>query len=292
MKLMSRLQYKNCESGEYFNTALRTLDETVQLINDFPWALQRELAPIQLTCPSVTVEHPSGSFLKIGPYYNGKFCLYLLNRDGLLLHKIVAELEDAITVFVDFFAEKPMTGFVPHGFVHNSKKYFVKADFEYTVTTRRILYFISYPEGFFLAFLLILPLVRINPEHFFEDFIKGLLFTILFSVVFVGINFYLFFKYMLFSKNLYLRISKGHDNFFFGTRERTVEYQKSDIIDILIYRNHGQRCFWSGYAVIEVYCKNGDILRFPTLLISEQLFRNKLAHDQQIEQIHKWLPVI
>lgn len=193
--LISKLQYKNYERGEFSNSEMRTAEETIQLIKDYPWDEQRQLASVELTCPSVTIEHYTGKFLKIGPYFGGKFCLYL--SDGRKIsEKIVQHLEDSFEIINDFYC-----------------------------------------------------------------------------------------------KGLYINLSKGHDNFYFGTEDDYKEYFKSDIINVRSYQNLNNRSIWSGYHVFEIEFKSGEQIRFPNLLLREGLFRKKFS-EQRIARIHKKIPLI
>jgi hypothetical protein len=73
--LISKVQYKRSEKGEFHEIAKRDLNDTILLLENYPWDIERSLAPVELTCPSITLEHPIGTYLKIGPYFSGKFFL-------------------------------------------------------------------------------------------------------------------------------------------------------------------------------------------------------------------------
>ena len=60
---ISKLQYKNYEKGEFSDEKVRGLDETIQLIKNFPWTKQRGV-DVQLTGPSVTIQNEYAEYLK------------------------------------------------------------------------------------------------------------------------------------------------------------------------------------------------------------------------------------
>lgn len=84
IQLLSKAQYKRSEKGEFHHIAHRTVEETISLIRSYPWKTERSLASVELTCPSITIEHPIGTYLKIGPYFSDKYSLYYLttNKKG------------------------------------------------------------------------------------------------------------------------------------------------------------------------------------------------------------------
>lgn len=241
--LISKLQYKNYEKGEFNNIEMRTVEETIQLIKDYPWEEQRQLASVELTCPSVTIEHDSGQFLKLGPHFGGKFCLYLSNGRKIS-EKIIQHLEDSFEVITNFYNDKDISkGFDRLFLVFWPKSHFVTASFQYSCT----------------------------PENIVESF----------------------FNFLAGSeqpKDLHLNLSRGHNNFYFGTEDDYREYFKTDIISINLYKNLYNRR-GSQYAIYEIRFKNGEQIRFPNQLLSETLFYKKFI-GQNINRIHQRDPVL
>ena len=66
--LVSKMQYKNFEAGEFIEEKERSFDETIELIGNFPWEAQREKIVIELTNPSVTMEGKNNDYLKLCKY--------------------------------------------------------------------------------------------------------------------------------------------------------------------------------------------------------------------------------
>lgn len=92
MKLISKVQYKTCEKGEFHDVAPRSFEQTRAILFDFPWDDERHMTSVELTCPSISVEHPEGTYLKVGPYFSGKFVLYYLNPRKKVYFKAVNTL--------------------------------------------------------------------------------------------------------------------------------------------------------------------------------------------------------
>ena len=274
MQLVSKLQFKDCEPGEFFNSAMRSLDETISLIKEFPWAIQREHTPVQLTCPSITIEHSNGTFLKLGPFYNGKFTLYFLEKSGKVQQKVFVNLDESIAVITDYFKGKDISaGFSEMHFISHHKKHFVTARFEYMLTGNRILQFLLYPELFYLVFF---SWVILTSSHAKAHQLQGILLGFGFIALITGPNWYLFFNYFRNSEDLYLRISSGHQKFLFGTKENYEEFNKSDIEKVYIYMNTSPRSQIHGYCIYEICFLNGFRISFSSLVMSEYKFRGKL----------------
>jgi hypothetical protein len=282
VQLISKLQYKNCETGEFFAIFSRSLEETQALITGFPWKQEREMASVYLTCPSVTIEHPSGHILKLGPYYNGKFSLYLLDCTGVVSQKIILSVEDSFALIRDFFNDKDIAGgFTKMSFTWDGKKHFLTNRFEYTVTPKRVIRYLLFPEGVGILYMIILLL-----SGYRTSFLSAVMVMFIFSTVLYGINTYLLFNYHFFSRNLYLRMSKAHDSFLFGPKDEIKEYAKADIEIVFLYKNKGQRCPWGDYIVYDICLKNGDRLHFPSLLLGRYDLSNKLP-GVKFEEIHE-----
>lgn len=290
MQLVSKIQYKNYETGEFSSIAFRTAEETLLLIDTFPWDEQRHLTDVQLTCPSVTIERGTSSFLKIGAYFNGKFCLYLY-ENGSLYQKPIPALPDGIETIKCYYYNKDIrTEFEKTSLSFNSKKHFATAHFEYRITGKQILSFLLFPEIIMTIPLsgLVLAAFLAKPDR---PRAPALVLAAILFILFIGINLYLFLDYYLYSKNLYLRVSKGQDEFYFGGKKQYKEYSKKDINNIVVYKHRSQRVNWAYYAVFEITFKNGDQILFPSLLLRERLFDNKFANHGKIIK-HKFLPTI
>ncbi|WP_336518274.1 hypothetical protein [Pollutibacter soli] len=84
IRLISKIQYSNYETGEFSEEKERTFDEVKDVIEKFPWEKQRKGITIDLTNPSVTIHGKKNDYLKLSLFYNGRFVLYYLNQEGEL----------------------------------------------------------------------------------------------------------------------------------------------------------------------------------------------------------------
>lgn len=78
--LISKVQYKNFETGEFVDVQERNYEETIQLIEKFPWNDQREKIVIDLTNPSITIEGKNNNFLKFAVFFNQKYVLHYFSE--------------------------------------------------------------------------------------------------------------------------------------------------------------------------------------------------------------------
>jgi len=290
MQLVSKIQFKNYETGEFSSISSRTAEETFLLIENFPWSEQRHLTSVQLTCPSVTIERNKDSFLKIGPYFNGKFCLYLY-ENGKLFQRPIQTLADCKETLVDYYKSKDISPeFEKISLAVNMRKYFFTAPFEYRVTGKHILSFLLFPE-----IVMTIPLLCMLFATFLSSPEKprapAIVAFLLLFIFLIGINLYLFFNYYFYSKSLYLKVAKGQDDFYFGREDQYKQYSKNNIADIVVYKHRNQRVNWSYYAVFEINFKNGDQIIFPSLLLKEHLMDKKFA-GKRITNRHTFFPTI
>lgn len=111
--LVTKIQYKNFEPGEFVDVQKRIYEETIGLIEGYPWNIQREKFMIDLTNPSVTIEGRNGDYLKLAVFFNQKYVLLYLNKEQRLFSRSFSTLQDGYT-YVKCFFEQPvfdLTGF-------------------------------------------------------------------------------------------------------------------------------------------------------------------------------------
>lgn len=289
--LCSKIQLKNFEVGEFGEIANRTLDETLNLIFSFPWATERALASVELHCPSVTIESLSGSYLKVGPYFNGKFCIYHCSKSGKVTFQVLNELNEMIAIIAEFFNGKiKIAGFQNYKYVVNPRKYFKTNPYEYKPGAKAIFNY------FKLDLLIIVAPLCILGTKFFTDWSVitnplGLFAILIFLLFFCGPSLYLLLDYQPYTKNQFLKISRGHHHFIFGDIAGNKEYDKSDIVGICRYYNHGGRNPWSGSQVYRITFKNGEMLLFNSLLIDQWAFIKKFP-GLEIKSKHVFFPTV
>src|SRR5207237_249153 len=137
--LTSKIQYNNFETGEFIDKKERSYEETISLIENFPWTKQREKIIIDLTNPSVTIEGKDGDYLKLAVFFNGKYVLHYFNRDQILFTKSFVDIRDSFKYLENYFNESFDTSDFKKEitwFQHNLK-HFVSQDFVYTISRER-----------------------------------------------------------------------------------------------------------------------------------------------------------
>ena len=272
-EFISKLQHKNYEKGEFSDKKVRSLNETLELIKTFPWDAERTLTDVQLTGPSVTIRDEDINYLKVGLYFNGKFCLYYLDRDNHLYEYHAPNINDACKIVADFFAGQLDLGEFEKKFISvGPAKHFEDASFNYTVK----------PTGFFarLVFAIILALLellivvmmfKVKPPVF-------IWFTLvpfaLFVSVLVFYSAYLQLKYYLKAKDFTLTLSTGNDIFQFGNIDSPADYNKADIDVINIYGNTGSKGSHV-LDIMEIVFTDKSKIEIPGILIEPFTFRSK-----------------
>lgn len=287
--LISKAQYKRSEKGEFHDIAERTLDDTVSLILNYPWNTERSLASIELTCPSVTIEHPIGSYLKIGPYFSGKFSLYYLGINKKVYLKVADKIEDACILVKTFFEQDgELEGFEKYDFTINPIAHFRTNPFEYTVSLKAKIKFFNFPLILLPVILFIILLKDIERPGNFAG--NGVLLIMLFFLVLCSPLIYFFFNYLAADKNSYLQISKGHDEFVFGTIDGDKQvYNKQDIAEINVYGVRNRRSLWAECEIFKIAFKNGNHIQFTSLLMAGSKMSQKFP-DHAIVDIYRPFP--
>lgn len=268
---LSKLQYKTFEPGEFVEIQRRNYDETIRLIENFPWNQEREHIVIDLTNPSVTLEGET-DFLKLALYFNGKYVLYYLNEENILFTKSFTVLADAYPYIHTFFGSAvfPVTDFKRENtWLKNNRIHFVTQDFRYMVTARRTRQFLLSSSGFSLVFF-----VTVNFFFLFDTdhtvTFWGLLLTVGLLFLFGGgINLLLFFNYYWFTRNRVLVLSRGNDLFLYGLRSDPVVYDKKQISEISIIHYPNNRSPIVGFAVLWIRFRDQRTIQIPTLLIDQ-----------------------
>jgi hypothetical protein len=268
-QFISKLQYKTYEKGEFSDEKPRSLDETLQLIKDFPWDKQRGV-DIQPTGPSVTIQDEYVNYLKIGLYFNGKFCLYYLDNDNHLYEYHTDNLNDASQLVKDFFSlALDLSKFEKHFFNVGNQKHFATQYFEYRIKPLRVLILTSFLLIMVTMFLFFSIAAIIKVDVFY---------VILLMTSVLGLFTYLLFRiyYNAFrNRNNYLQISKGNDVFSFGYNENYVTtYNKKDIDTITACEPKGNRNP-NNVSVYEITFKDGTSLKFSNMLIADSVLRSK-----------------
>jgi hypothetical protein len=288
-ELISKVQYRNSEKGQFHKIAMRNLEDTISLIKNYPWETERSLASIELTCPCVTIEHPSGSYLKVAPYFSGKFSLYYLDGNKIYL-KTTDSIEDAVLwTKIYFEQEGKLQGFEKYSFTFKPIAYFKTNPFEYIIDAKAKLTFFKFPISIIPVILLIFLLKYMErPERFIALPAAVVMLLCLIAITPV-VCFYL--NYLLADKGSYLRIARGDDEFEYGTADNKKTYNKQNIAEINTYGVHYSRSLWSECEVFTINFSNGEQIKFTSLLISGSKLRMKFP-DHKILSHKKFFPTV
>jgi len=280
-QLISKVQYKRSEKGEFHNVKSRNLEETLSLIESFSWATERIGAPVELTCPSITIEHPVGTYLKIGIYFSGKFSLYFLNAHGRLYFEVADTLQQACLRANEFFQMEDFK-FGKHQFVFNPSAHFRTRSFEYMTNFKAALQFFRFP-------LYLTPAILLFGWMKSSTFSTGLYWiagpiAVLMLYLLCSPLIYFYFNYQAFDRHKFLRLSTGHHSFMFGTTDKARVFKKEDIAEIAAYGGRNSRSFWSFCEVFVITFHNGEYIQFTSLLISGGKLRKKFLNHSIAER--------
>lgn len=279
--LVTKLQYKNFEPGEFVDAQKRNYNETIKLIEDFPWNSQRDNIVIDLTNPSITIEGKNGDYLKLAVFYNDKYVLLYLNKDQRLFSRSLNNLRDGYA-YLKFFFEQPVfetTTFKKETtWFQNNLQHFVTHDFKYELTAKSLRRYWLSTRGFNILVPIIFLIVMVGV---FRNAIV-LLWPGIILIWGTVLPLRLFFIYYNNVKNKMLIMSKANNTFYFGSFHSMVKYEKKDILKCTILKSKGSRSIYKGYAVIKIEFNNGTMLSIPNLLLNDQALENKLFQCRKV----------
>jgi len=232
--LITKIQYNNYETGEFTEEKERTLEQTIQLIEAFPWEQQRKDLHVSLTNPSITIEGTYHHFLKLSLYYNGSFVLYYLDDSNRLYLKSLTNYQQAYPFITSFFKDSLVDTAdwqLQHNWVQGKKIHFVDKDFHYTLKKSVIiavfLLFCLYLL-FFISTTVVLLLQgsKGNPATFLLIIPLGLFLSLGALLMAQFVN------QWRSAKGKVLILSKGKDTFYYGRMEAPQAFNKQDIQSI------------------------------------------------------------
>lgn len=230
--LVSKIQYKKFEVGEFIEATERGYFETISLIENFPWNKERENIVIDLTNPSITIEGKNSDFLKLAVFFNEKFVLHYFNQKQILYTKSFTNLKDTYDYIEHFYEEAnfDITDFKQENtWLQHNLKHFVSQNFNYELSPKSIEKFLLRTSGinFVCSIFFILLFFTKGVNHINLLGVLAILLTMLLAGG--GINLLLFLNYYSYAKNKVLIMSKGNDTFYFGNKSSPVKYNKKAI---------------------------------------------------------------
>ena len=276
--MITKIQYDNFETGEFTEEKERTLDETIQLIEAFPWEQQRKNLRVSPTNPSITLQAPEGGFLKLALYYNGKFVLYFLDPAQKLYAKSFFSYAETYPYIRKFIETQP---FDPANFIYqrtwpsHNLIHFTDKDFHYQLTDKKILLYLLSTSGLNFVLTLFFTGLIFSPGVSFALFLLLIL-----PVAFLlggGINLLLFANFYRYCRGKQLYISKGHDTFYYGAPESPEAFDKKNIAQATHYQARGSKNPVGFFSWVKIGFNDGRVLAIPNLLIDSTDLMNKLA---------------
>jgi len=282
--LCTKLQLNDFEPGEFADEKQRTCEETVKLIADFPWQQQREHLSVGLTNPSITIEGPSGDFLKLATYYHNKFILYYLDGKQHLYTRSFVNPEDSYPVVRSFFnGEFTTLGFqsqrTPFA---NNRVHFTTKSFTYTMQTRSTLALLSFVVLYCCIVSVAAVLVISSPYNPMVAKLALIFMGLL--CMSLGITLIAqFVNHYRSSNGRILIIARGNPIFYFGDIDRPDAYNKKDIQEITRY---GASRGAEGLKRTEIIFKDGRSVDISGLILApyrlQAKFPGLLFNNRQV----------
>jgi hypothetical protein len=276
-QLISKVQYKNYEPGEFTEREERSYEETIRLIEEFPWSQFSDHLQVGLTNPSITIEGEAHHFVKLTLYYNGSFVLYYLDDAHHLYQKSFPGYELAYPYIKSFFADSLLdtAGMELQQFwIQGKSAHFDDRDFRYTLTWPKIIFYSSLSGGYLviLCAMMLATLVGGIAVHK-AFFIVSL--VLVFMVLLMTLTLAQLINHFRAVIGKELILSKGKDIFYFGKTGQPEEWDKKNIVSIVDFSPSAQRSSKYGRFVrIDIRSADSATARtvpiyIPSVLISE-----------------------
>lgn len=282
-----KLQYKDYEEGEYSSIMPRTAEATVQLINNYPWDQQRDHLAVGLTNPSVTIEGIDKDYLKLSPWYNGKFVLHYFDRERHLNTRSFDHLSGPLPLICAYFAnETPdLSTFKKEiTWLQNNTAHFRTVEFIYSFRLIKLggLAFLALysllVSGMFMA-------VVLQHHSFFPILLLPLL--LLFLMIRLAL---LAFNHYRCAKAKVLILSRGKQEFAYGPAATPASFNKKDIKEIITYGRRAKGGF-TPFTRVELRFVDGHSLDISCLMISQETLVAKFPYCPRSE-VPKTFPFI
>ena len=259
----TKIQFKDFEPGEFTSEKDRTVEETIDLITSFPWQDQRDHLVVSLTNPGITIEGSNNDFLKLTPYYYGKYVLHYLDPQHHLYTRSLDKLEVSIPIISAFFETQP---FDPAGFrkeptpLQNNAVHFVTNDFRYAGVNPAQVTNLTLTSLGFLAFIVIMVLVSLKQPFAWLASLPFIALLACWLTVFIN-------HYKAIRGNV-LILSKGLDAFSYGPADNPRTFYKHDIANIATYGQQQKGGGFGAFTYVEIGFVNGAWLQISCLMLN------------------------
>ena len=277
--MIVKLQYKNFEPGEFTEIRDRSFSETIGVIGAFRWEAQRDQLRVGLTTPSVTVESPTGEFLKLALYYSGKFVLYYIDCRHHEFRLVLTAYGDAAESIRAFFqnSSAPPDGFISQQTLWQKVMvHFRTGDFTYKTTLATAASMI----GLLCLFLIVPAVFNASILASGKHTLWPLLIPALGFLIFGTAQTLLLVNHYRSAKGKVLILSRGLQGFAYGPVADPRRFNKQDIAEIITHGMRGR----GGYPVttrVEIYFKDGQSINISCLIISQETLVSKFPDCPQ-----------
>jgi hypothetical protein len=279
LRLIVKLQCKDFEPGEFTDIKDRSCEETIRLIDEFPWEPQRDHLRVGLTTPSVTIEGPGGEFLKLALYYSGKFVLYFIDNHHREFSRVLTTYNDSATSIQAFYqnSSSPPPDFArQHTPLQNVIVHFRSGNFTYklnpaTLTGAIVLICL------FLVYPVLMSIAVVGRGQFsLWPFLLPALAFLVFAIVQIA----LLISHYRSAKDQVLILSHGLQEFLYGSTADPDRFNKGDIQQVVTHGMRGR----GGYPAltrVEIIFKNGRSIDISCLILSQETLVSKFSASPQ-----------
>jgi len=272
-----KLQYKDYETGEYIGVMPRTAEATVQIINSYPWDEQRDHLAIGLTNPSVTIEGIDNDYLKLSPWYNGKFVLHYFDREQHLYTRSFDRLSDALPFVYEYFGnETPdFSSFKKEiTWLQHNAAHFRTVEFIYSLKTTKFFWLITLCLYLLAVCAMCTAAVMTNHAPILLLLIPLSLLLLLGWIIALAFNHYRS------AIGKVLIVSRGKQEFSYGPADSPEVFDKKDIREIITY-GRTQKGGYPNLTRVEICFIDGRSLDLSCLLLPQPILVGKFPHIPQ-----------
>jgi len=315
-----RLKYSSYDSFEFKLIGKKSLNETIEIFNSYPWA--EETAKIknikeQISYPTLKLLKDNGEYIEINGFNKNEQLFFNVKaKYKKIIWRVIIGLQYSDKEILDFiknyFSESTTTiltkiksrrhtmnsaimDFLVYGFSDKDKLVLFDKDapryFEYKMKGSR-----AFSKVFFSLIFLLMPLgfhiytvLTGNPFT-----LKIFLFLQLLLGLFAAPGLILFFNHVKHSKNIKLYFQKNNNKFIVLNGSDKVVLNKDEIETFVKHVcNASGRAPWTDFEYWKIKFKNGDILTLSDMIIDDMTFMkhfNILATDKVKEK--QFLPLI
>ena len=278
-EIRSKLQFGTFETGEFTEEKVRSYEDTIKVIEEFPWKKERANIVIALTNPSITLQNKEQEYLKLAIFFNEKFVLHFIGKEQKLYTQSFSGKSDSYPIIQQFFKDEPfdLKGFkLENTWLQHPLKHFVTQDFHYRITPESTKKFLLRTSSIPFAFTIFMLLMIIFSWHKTPVVVLVLILLPAIFLIGGGLNLLLYFNYLSVVKGKELIMSNGNATFYFGDAGSLNEYSKSDIRQVIHCSNNGTRSVTSRFAFVAIQMINGEKLFIPNLLVDDSDLMSRL----------------